>query len=45
MTPRHRVLTAIAACWLGTIATADAQQKMTVTIVTQPFGTQPQFTK
>ena len=45
MTPRHRVLTAIAACWLGTVATADAQQKMTVTIVTQPFGTQPQFTK
>jgi len=45
MTPRHRVLTAIAAFWLGTVATADAQQKLTITIVTQPFGTQPQFTK
>jgi TRAP-type C4-dicarboxylate transport system substrate-binding protein len=45
MMPRHRVLTTIAACWLGTVATAEAQQKMTVTIVTQPFGTQPQFTK
>ena len=41
MMPRHRVLTTIAACWLGTVATAEAQQKMTVTIVTQPFGTQP----
>ena len=37
MTPRDRVLTAIAAFWLGTIATADAQQKLTITIVTQPF--------
>src|SRR4051794_36624444 len=45
MTPRHRALTAIAAFWLGTVVTADAQQKLTVTIVTQPFGTQPQFTK
>ena len=45
MTSRHRVLTAIAAFWLGTVATADAQQKLTITIVTQPFGTQPQFTK
>lgn len=45
MTPRHRVLTAIAAFWIGTAATADAQQKLTMTVVTQPFGTQPQFTK
>jgi TRAP-type transport system periplasmic protein len=45
MTPRYRVLTAIAAFWLGTVATADAQQKLTITVVTQPFGTQPQFTK
>jgi len=42
---RHGVLPAIAALWLGTTAPANAQQKMTVTIVTQPFGTQPQFTK
>jgi hypothetical protein len=34
-----------AAFWLGTIATAEAQPKMTITVVTQPFGTQPQFTK
>jgi hypothetical protein len=26
MTPRHRMLTAIAAFWLGTVATADAQR-------------------
>jgi TRAP-type C4-dicarboxylate transport system substrate-binding protein len=45
MTPRNQVLTAIAAFWLGMVATADAQQKLTITIVTQPFGTQPQFTK
>jgi TRAP-type transport system periplasmic protein len=45
MPPRHRVLTAIAAFWLAMVATADAQQKLTITIVTQPFGTQPQFTK
>jgi len=31
--------------WLATVATADAQQKLTITVVTQPFGTQPQFTK
>jgi TRAP-type C4-dicarboxylate transport system substrate-binding protein len=42
---RHRVLIAIAAFWLAMVATADAQQKLTITIVTQPFGTQPQFTK
>jgi TRAP-type C4-dicarboxylate transport system substrate-binding protein len=45
MTLRHGVLPAIAALWLGTAATADAQQKLTITVVTQPFGTQPQFTK
>ena len=45
ITPRHGVLPAIAALWLGTAATADAQQKLTITVVTQPFGTQPQFTK
>jgi TRAP-type transport system periplasmic protein len=45
MIARYPLLSAIAACWLATVATADAQQKMTVTIVTQPFGTQPQFTK
>jgi TRAP-type C4-dicarboxylate transport system substrate-binding protein len=38
-------LPAIAALWLGTAGTADAQQKLTITVVTQPFGTQPQFTK
>src|SRR3979409_2786445 len=45
ITPRHGVLPAIAALWLATTATADAQQKLTVTIVTQPFGTQPQVNK
>jgi hypothetical protein len=45
MIARYPLLSAIAACWLATTATADAQHKMTVTIVTQPFGTQPQFTK
>ena len=45
ITPRHGVLPAVAALWLATAATADAQQKLTITVVTQPFGTQPQFTK
>ena len=43
--PRHGMLPAIAALWLGAVAIADAQQKLTITVVTQPFGTQPQFTK
>jgi TRAP-type transport system periplasmic protein len=45
ITPRHGVLPAIVALWLATAAAADAQQKLTITVVTQPFGTQPQFTK
>jgi TRAP-type C4-dicarboxylate transport system substrate-binding protein len=46
ITQHHGVLTAIAALWLATTAAdAEAQQKLTITIVTQPVGTQPQFTR
>jgi TRAP-type C4-dicarboxylate transport system substrate-binding protein len=49
-TQRHGAPTATAALWLATtlLATtfdAVAQQKLTITIVSQPFGTQPQFTR
>jgi TRAP-type transport system periplasmic protein len=42
---RHGMLPAVAALWLATAASATAQQKLTITVVTQPFGTQPQFTR
>ena len=43
--PQSKVLLSIAAVALTLAGPAAAQQKMTITIVTQPFPTQPQFTK